>query len=230
MCLNHQVNRELKQHQQQGQQQQYQTEEITPNGSNILVTNTNLIHFIHLLAYYKQNTMISMQVNAVLKGLQVLLPLSYIRMFNIHELQTLISGDSENPIDIDDMKHHTVYGSGYHPDQAYIQWFWEIVEDMDDIDQQKLLQFITSCSKQPLLGFVQLNPKLCIQKVSPYSNIPLGSDLLALEHPPGVIEAPRLPSAATCMNLLKLPYYATKQMLKEKLLYAIRSNSGFELS
>jgi hypothetical protein len=41
---------------------------------------------------------------------------------------------------------------------------------------------------------------------------------------------PRLPSAATCMNLLKLPQYDSIETLKEKLLYAIRSNSGFELS
>lgn len=43
-------------------------------------------------------------------------------------------------------------------------------------------------------------------------------------------EAPRLPSSATCMNLLKLPYYPTSEILREKLLYAIRSKSGFELS
>ena len=40
----------------------------------------------------------------------------------------------------------------------------------------------------------------------------------------------RLPSAATCMNLLKLPRYESEQVLRDKLLYAIRSNSGFELS
>jgi ubiquitin-protein ligase E3 C len=40
----------------------------------------------------------------------------------------------------------------------------------------------------------------------------------------------RLPSAATCMNLLKLPRYSNPQQLRDKLLYAISSNSGFELS
>ena len=58
------------------------------------------------------------------------------------------------------------------------------------------------------------------------------SILLAASSPDesSVRESPRLPSAATCMNLLKLPKYDSEQMLKEKLLYAIRSNSGFELS
>ena len=42
--------------------------------------------------------------------------------------------------------------------------------------------------------------------------------------------APRLPSAATCMNLLKLPRYWDAAQLRDKLLHAIGSNSGFELS
>ena len=40
----------------------------------------------------------------------------------------------------------------------------------------------------------------------------------------------RLPTAATCMNLLKLPPYTSKEAVKEKLLYAITSGSGFDLS
>lgn len=38
-----------------------------------------------------------------------------------------------------------------------------------------------------------------------------------------------LPSSSTCMNLLKLPNYKNKEKLRAKLLYAIRSNSGFEM-
>lgn len=40
----------------------------------------------------------------------------------------------------------------------------------------------------------------------------------------------RLPSASTCMNLLKLPAFSSKEQMREKVLYAIESNSGFELS
>lgn len=40
-----------------------------------------------------------------------------------------------------------------------------------------------------------------------------------------------LPTAATCMNLLRLPRYTSKQRLKEKLLYAITTAShGFGLT
>nr|GME13099.1 E3 ubiquitin-protein ligase UPL7 [Ipomoea batatas] len=40
----------------------------------------------------------------------------------------------------------------------------------------------------------------------------------------------RLPSASTCYNTLKLPTYIRSSTLRAKLLYAINSNAGFELS
>ncbi len=40
----------------------------------------------------------------------------------------------------------------------------------------------------------------------------------------------RLPMASTCFNLLKLPNYGKKAILREKLKYSILSNAGFELS
>ena len=40
----------------------------------------------------------------------------------------------------------------------------------------------------------------------------------------------RLPTSSTCFNLLKLPIYKSKRALREKLLYAIHSGAGFELS
>ncbi|KAJ8435762.1 hypothetical protein Cgig2_003184 [Carnegiea gigantea] len=40
----------------------------------------------------------------------------------------------------------------------------------------------------------------------------------------------RLPTSATCMNLLKLPPYRSKEQLERKLLYAINSEAGFDLS
>ena len=40
----------------------------------------------------------------------------------------------------------------------------------------------------------------------------------------------RLPTASTCMNLLKLPKYVDRETLKSKLKMAINSKSGFELS
>lgn len=40
----------------------------------------------------------------------------------------------------------------------------------------------------------------------------------------------KLPTAATCMNLLKLPLYDDTETLRRKLIYAINCGAGFELS
>jgi len=39
-----------------------------------------------------------------------------------------------------------------------------------------------------------------------------------------------LPTASTCMNFLKLPEYSDIEIMRSKLLYAIESGAGFELS
>ena len=90
-----------------------------------------------------------------------------------------------------------------------MRWFWEVVESFTDEERSKLLAFCTSCPRPPLLGFGALNPRLGVRFLPE----------------PGM-----LPSASTCFNLLKVPIYRTKQELREKLLYAISSKAGFDLS
>ena len=38
------------------------------------------------------------------------------------------------------------------------------------LDQRHLLKFVTSCSRQPLRGFGELNPHFCIQKIPAYTS------------------------------------------------------------
>jgi ubiquitin-protein ligase E3 C len=71
-----------------------------------------------------------------------------------------------------------------------------------------------SLSNVPSPGFWQLQ-------------VPCEASLLALV---GGKDVDRLPSASTCYNMLKLPNYRRATTLKEKLLYAVTSNAGFELS
>ncbi|EDV22325.1 uncharacterized protein TRIADDRAFT_58816 [Trichoplax adhaerens] len=125
--------------------------------------------------------------------------------------EVLISG-AEVPIDLQDLRANTNYSGGYSDNDEYINMFWDVAEDFTDKQRRKLLKFVTSCSRPPLLGFKELFPAFCIHG-SGESN-----------------DETRLPSASTCMNLLKLPRFRSRDILKEKLTYAIESNSGFELS
>ena len=122
------------------------------------------------------------------------------------ELQLLISGV---PWDIEDLRRNTVL-NGYQANDVTIQLFWEVLKSFTLPQQRKFLCFVTGSETGPLLGFSYLEPKFGIQRS--------GED------------ESRLPTAGTCFNLLKLPPYTSFNLLKEKLLYAIESNSGFEMS
>jgi hypothetical protein len=67
-------------------------------------------------------------------------PRELIAIFNDHELELLISGLPD--IDVGDLRANTQY-SGYSPASPVIQWFWQVVADMEKQDLALLLQFVT---------------------------------------------------------------------------------------
>ncbi|CAI8590282.1 unnamed protein product [Vicia faba] len=189
-------------------------EELLPGGKNLRVTNENVITFIHLVANHRLNSQIRQQSSHFLRGFQQLIQKDWIDMFNEHELQLLISGSLDS-LDVDDLRQHTNYAGSYHSEHDVIEMFWEVLKGFSMENQKKFLKFVTGCSRGPLLGFRYLEPLFCIQRAGGNAS----ED--ALE---------RLPTAATCMNLLKLPPYRSKDQLESKLLYAINADAGFDLS
>eukprot|EP00986_Skeletonema_menzelii_P012401 scaffold6832_cov81-Skeletonema_menzelii.AAC.24 len=202
------------------------TVELIPGGSNILVTKENVIQYIHLVSHQRMNIAGSRQTHAFLHGFRDIIPAPWVRLFSAYEFQKLISGDDAvQGIDVQGMMNVTRYSGGLHPSQPIVQWLWEVVNEMNPDQQRKFLKFMTSCSRQPLLGFKSLAPAPCVQQTRLREDN-RGVDI-AEGSPIGNI---RLPTSSTCMNLLKLPKYTSKEMLREKLLYAIEAAAGFELS
>ncbi|XP_057476366.1 E3 ubiquitin-protein ligase UPL6-like isoform X1 [Actinidia eriantha] len=189
-------------------------EELLPGGKNIRVTNENVITFIHLIANHRLNFQIRQQSSHFLRGFQQLLQKDWIDMFNEHELQLLISG-SVDGFDVEDLRAHTNYAGGYHSEHYVVDMFWEVLSNFSRENQMKFLKFVTGCSRGPLLGFKYLEPLFCIQRAAGNASEE------ALD---------RLPTSATCMNLLKLPPYRSKEQLEQKLFYAINADAGFDLS
>lgn len=184
------------------------TIELKSNGSNIPVTNSNRLEYIHAVANFKLNSVLRNQTLFFLKGLATILPPRWLSMFNARETQMLISG-KPSAVDISDLKRNTILSS-YDENDPTIQYFWEVLDEMSEDDKHKFIKFVTSVSQAPLLGFGSLNPKFAIRFA--------GDD------------SQRLPTSSTCVNLLKLPRYKSKEELQKKLLEAVRSDAGFELS
>lgn len=184
------------------------TFDLLPNGRNVKVNSSNILNYMHQMANFKLNQSLKLQTKYFLEGLYSMISSTWLSMFDCFELQMLISG-GKSDINIEDWKNNVEYG-GYLDDDPSIRMFWEIVEEMTPEERFKLIKFVTSVSRAPLLGFGALHPKFGIRNS--------GQGLL------------RLPTASTCVNLLKLPDYKDKKVMKEKLLYAINTDAGFDLS
>ncbi|RKP25453.1 hypothetical protein SYNPS1DRAFT_22587 [Syncephalis pseudoplumigaleata] len=134
---------------------------LIPNGANIPVTSDNRLNYVYLVANYRLNVQIDRQSRAFLRGLSHLIELRWLRLFDMLELQGLIGG-AYKPIDVEDLRRHTVYGGDYHDEDPVILRFWRVFA------------------------------------INPAEN-----------------DQDRLPTTATCMNLLKLPPFSTDDIMKE---------------
>jgi len=190
------------------------TTDLRPKGASIPVTNISRFDYINRIVRRKLLEQPKMVTDAFLSGLGQIIQPSWLAMFNQKELQKLVGGDSSE-LDIADLRRNTQYGGLYqigddgleHPT---VQLFWKALQEMDNEDRRKVLKFVTSTPRAPLLGFSHLNPRFSIRDSSE--------------------DQERLPSTSTCVNLLKLPRYGDIKTMKDKLLYAVNSGAGFDLS
>jgi len=51
------------------------------------------------------------------------------------QLQRLVGGDENAPLDLDDLKKHVNYEGGYHGRHKVIKNLWEVVAELDPTDQ-----------------------------------------------------------------------------------------------
>ncbi|OEH75535.1 ubiquitin-transferase domain-containing protein [Cyclospora cayetanensis] len=182
--------------------------DLIPNGRNIPVTNGSKLRYVQLMSEYKCVRQIQHQTEAFLRGLSYAVPLQWLQMFSAEELQHLVSGTSEG-FDVEDLRSHASYSGGFSESSPPVLWLWELLGDMADSERSSFLMFVTSCSRAPLRGFGSLSPPFTIHRVPDTS---------------------RLPTSSTCVNLLKLPAYNTRQELRDKLRGAIGGTEGFGLS
>ncbi|KAJ5187657.1 hypothetical protein N7449_010651 [Penicillium cf. viridicatum] len=190
------------------------TAELKPNGSQTAVTNKNRLVYISYVARYRLQLQPALQTNAFLQGLGQIIQPAWLSMFNQSELQTLVSGDKAD-IDVEDLRRNTLYGGVYvigddNLEHPTIALFWQVMHEMTNEERQKVIRFVTSTPRAPLLGFSHLRPNFSIRDSSE--------------------DQERLPSTSTCVNLLKLPRYSDADTLRSKLLYAVSSGAGFDLS
>uniref|UniRef100_A0A6Q2ZPM2 HECT-type E3 ubiquitin transferase n=1 Tax=Esox lucius TaxID=8010 RepID=A0A6Q2ZPM2_ESOLU len=186
--------------------------ELIPGGKTMLVTNENKISYIHLMAHFRMHTQIKEQTAAFIRGFRSIINPEWLHMFSTPEVQRLVSGDNAE-IDLDDLKKHTVYYGGFHSSHRVIIWLWDILSS--DFTAEERAMFLK----------VSTTLYLCHDTGDTLGSVLRGFFTIRKKEPGG-----RLPTSSTCFNLLKLPNYSKKSILRDKLRYAISMNTGFELS
>ncbi len=150
--------------------------------------------------------------------------------------QVLISGksggDEDAGIDVADLRAHAHYAGGYHEEHPVVALLWEAVAGFSPEQQHAFLRFVTACSRAPLLGF--RCARACVRACTSRRQVstPQCGDAEVAERSPCVVgrvhcrylepqlcvqmagsvldpdATKRLPTAATCLNMLKLPPYS----------------------
>ncbi|XP_055477046.1 NEDD4-like E3 ubiquitin-protein ligase WWP2 [Psammomys obesus] len=184
------------------------THELKEGGENIRVTEENKEEYIMLLTDWRFTRGVEEQTKAFLDGFNEVAPLEWLRYFDEKELELMLCGMQE--IDMSDWQRNAIYRH-YTKSSKQIQWFWQVVKEMDNEKRIRLLQFVTGTCRLPVGGFAELigsngPQKFCIDRVG---------------------KETWLPRSHTCFNRLDLPPYKSYEQLKEKLLYAIEETEGF---
>ncbi|KAL5716115.1 HECT-type E3 ubiquitin transferase [Ranunculus cassubicifolius] len=180
-----------------------------------MVDISNLEEYIYLTADATLNSGISKQIEAFKSGFDSVIPLKSLQIFIADELDELLCGESRNAWTYNELKDHIKFDHGYAASSHHSVEFLEIMQEFDGNQQRAFLQFVTGAPRLPPGGLAALNPKLTIVKKE-CKGLRVDSDL---------------PSVMTCANYLKLPAYSSKEIMRERMLYAITEGQGsFHLS
>ncbi|RZC83782.1 hypothetical protein C5167_046560 [Papaver somniferum] len=186
---------------------------LTSSQDHRMVNTANLEEYVSLIVDATLNSGILRQVEAFKSGFNQVFPLTSLKVFTGEEIDRLLCGE-QDAWTSNELLDHIKFDHGYTVSSPQIIYLLEIMKDLQRDQQQAFIQFVTGAPRLPRGGLAALNPKMTI--VRKHSNEWADGDL---------------PSVMTCANYLKLPPYSTKDIMKEKLLYAITEGQGsFHLS
>ena len=138
--------------------------------------------------------------------MSAVVPMDYLNLFSWRQVQTLVCGAPD--IDIDILKSNTDY-EGCNENDQHIQFFWEVLREMDSKERSLFLKFVWGRSR-----------------------LPSGRDWKHMKitryNPPGQVNN-YMPITHTCFFTIDLPAYTTKEAMRKKLLYAITHCTAIDL-
>jgi hypothetical protein len=208
--------------------------ELKPNGTQIPVTQSNAKEFIRLV----KNARIfecRPQVDALLRGMDRIIPIHLLQLCTWSEIQQWICGS--HIINLALLRRHTMYASGMNPAKfPHLEMFWRVLENFSEENKRRFINFAWGQETLPVddAEFDRTHTRLLIKPPPLEKKTKDGKKII-------INQDELLPKAHTCtysstevtMNLakftfmiigffnLELPLYSSEDILREKLLIAI---------
>ncbi|GAB1292151.1 E3 ubiquitin-protein ligase HERC2 [Apodemus speciosus] len=175
-------------------------QDIQLSSKHTHITLDNRAEYVRLAINYRLHEF-DEQVAAVREGMARVVPVPLLSLFTGYELETMVCGSPDIPLHL--LKSVATY-KGVEPSASLVQWFWEVMESFSNTERSLFLRFVWGRTRLPRTIADFRGRDFVIQVLDKYN-------------PPDHF----LPESYTCFFLLKLPRYSCKQVLEEKLKYAI---------
>jgi len=177
--------------------------ELIPGGQHKMVSVDELGQYLDMYVKCRLNECFD-AIEAFRNGILSVIPLSAIQIFSWDELEALVCGTKV--IDVNRLKANTEYDDDVSPDDPHIVAFWEVLASFSEEEKSAFLRFVWARPTLPPKD-VEFPQKLKIQSA-------VGDDA-------SLQPDQYLPKAHTCFFSINLPRYSTKELMAEKLRYAI---------
>lgn len=164
------------------------------------ITVENRMEYVRLALSYRLHEFDD-QVNAVREGMSRVIPVPLLSLFTGYELETMVCGSPDIPLNL--LKSVATY-KGIDVNAPLVQWFWEVMEEFGNPERSLFLRFVWGRTRLP-------------RTIADFRGRDFVLQVLDKYNPPDHF----LPESYTCFFLLKMPRYSCKEVLREKLKYAI---------
>ncbi|CCE85805.1 Piso0_005440 [Millerozyma farinosa CBS 7064] len=187
----------------------YPKYELIQAGENVQVDSKNIEVYINKVLDATLFAGVASQVQAFAEGFSTVFPISSLCIFSPEELAGLFGSSEE------DWSYETLLSSmhanhGYSKDSDSFKRLLNILGSFNDVERRCFLQFLTGSPRLPIGGFKALRPEFTVVKKSAEN---------------GLKDDDYLPSVMTCANYLKLPNYSSQEVMKVKLLQAVKEGA-----
>ena len=154
-----------------------------------------------------------LKATALAAGMACSVPIQLLPMFSGPELETVFCGAPR--LDVDLLERVAVYGDNCARTDPHIEFFWSALRDDECFTEAQRAQFLHFCWARSRL------PTSVDGFTMPFTiDAPSGS---AAENPDA-----HLPTSRTCFFTLALPRYTSREVLVQKLKYAIVNTKSMD--